>query len=84
VISARSHADAEQARRCVRGERVAEELTTTARELVVAWLHARGLTDTEVAERTRMSTFTASRIRIRLGLVAHRFPSTARSSVRGA
>lgn len=84
MISDSSHADAEEARRCVCGELVAEELTTAARELVVAWLHARGLTDTEVATRARMSTYTASRIRTRLGLPARRFPYMARSSARGA
>ncbi|PPK63497.1 hypothetical protein V5P93_000449 [Actinokineospora auranticolor] len=82
MISARSHADAEQARRCLGGELVAEELTTTARGLVVAWLHARGLTDTEIAGRARMSTYTAHRIRCRLGLRAH--TNRLRSSARGA
>lgn len=84
MISHRSHADAEAARRCLRGELIAEELTSTSRELVVAWLHAQGLTDTEVAERTRMSTYTTSRIRSRLGLPPRRSPSMARSSFRGA
>ncbi|MBM7771210.1 DNA-binding NarL/FixJ family response regulator [Actinokineospora baliensis] len=83
MIPARSHTDAESARRCVNGELVAEELTTTARGLVVAWLHARGLPDTEIARRARMSTYTAFRIRSRLGLRAHTtdFP---RSNARGA
>lgn len=84
MIGARSHADAEAARRCLRGELIAEELTTTSRELVVAWLHARGLPDTAVAERARMSTYTASRIRSRLGLPPRRSPVPARSSHRGA
>jgi hypothetical protein len=72
VISAAGHADADAARRCLRGELVAEELTTTARELVVAWAHAYGLTDAAVAARTGMTTYTAARIRARLRLVAHR------------
>jgi DNA-binding NarL/FixJ family response regulator len=84
VISARSHVDAEHARRCLRGELLGDELTTTARELVVAWLHARGLSDTEIAERARLSTYTTFRIRSRLGLGARRFPDMARSSTRGA
>jgi hypothetical protein len=71
VISAEGHADAEAARRCLRGELVAEELTTTGRELVVAMAHARGLTDVAVAERTGMTTYTAARIRARLRLAAH-------------
>lgn len=84
MIPAARHADAEAARRCVRGELVAEELSTSARELVVAWLHAHGHTDVEVAALTRMSTYTASRIRSRLGLPARRFPGMARSSAHGA
>lgn len=68
----------------MRAELVAEELTTTARALVVAWLHAQGLSDTGIAEHTRMSTYTASRIRSRLGLPARRLSDLARSSTRGA
>ncbi|WP_018686504.1 hypothetical protein [Actinokineospora enzanensis] len=82
MIPARSHADAEQARRCIGGELVAEELTSAARGLVVAWLHARKLTDTEIARRARMSTYTTSRIRERLGLRAH--TAHSRSTARGA
>ena len=64
------HADVEAARRCLRGDLLAEELSTTARELVVAWLHRRGLADREVASRTGMTTYTAARIRARLALPA--------------
>ena len=72
MIAGAGHADADDARRCLRGERVAEELTTTGRELVVAWAHAHGLTDAAVAARTGMTTYTAARIRARLRLAAHR------------
>ncbi|MGI8310698.1 hypothetical protein [Saccharopolyspora hattusasensis] len=75
MICAAVHADAEQARRCLSGELVAEELSTSARELVVAWLHARGCTDVQIAERCRMTTYTAGRIRSRLGLPSHRVSS---------
>lgn len=73
MITAEGHADAEAARRCLRGELVAEELTTTGRELVVTWAHAQGLTDAAVATRTGMTTYTAARIRARLCLAAHSF-----------
>ena len=72
MISAEGHADAEAVRRCLRGELVAEQLTTSGRELVVAIAHARGLPDVAVAERTGMTTYTAARIRARLRLTAHR------------
>ncbi|MFD1048940.1 hypothetical protein ACFQ1S_27085, partial [Kibdelosporangium lantanae] len=58
------------ARRCLRGDLLAEELSTSARELVVAWLHRQGLADREVASRTGMTTYTAARIRRRLSLPA--------------
>jgi len=60
-------------RLCLRGDLLAEELSTTARELVVAWLHREGVPDREVASRTGMSTYTAARIRARLSLPAHHF-----------
>jgi hypothetical protein len=72
VIPADGHADAVAARRCLRGELLAEELTTAGRELVVAMAHARGLTDVAVATCTGMTTYTAARIRARLRLPAHR------------
>ncbi|MFC0434545.1 hypothetical protein [Kutzneria buriramensis] len=72
MIPTEGHADADAARRCLHGELLAEELTTTARELVVAWAHARGPTDAAVAARTGMTTYTAARIRARLCLAAHR------------
>jgi hypothetical protein len=71
VISAATHADAESARRCLRGELIAEELTTTARELVIAALHKQCLPDAQIARRTGLSTYTAARIRARLRLPAH-------------
>ncbi|TCO47325.1 hypothetical protein [Actinocrispum wychmicini] len=68
MIPADRHVDADAARRCLRGELLAEQLTTHARELVVAWLHRRGCTDAAVAARTGMTTYTAARIRARLHL----------------
>ncbi|MBP2325355.1 hypothetical protein JOF56_005740 [Kibdelosporangium banguiense] len=70
MISQAGHADAEAARRCLRGDLLAEELSTTARELVVTWLHRAGLADREVASQTGMTTYTAARIRARLALPA--------------
>lgn len=55
----------------MRGDLLGDELTTHARELAVAWLHRRGLTDTETAAVLRLSTYTAARIRSRLRLRAH-------------
>jgi hypothetical protein len=72
VIGEARHADVEAARRCPRGELLAEELSAHARELVVAWLHRQGCTDVEVASRTGMTTYTAARIRARLSLPVHR------------
>ena len=72
MIAAAGHADAEAVQRCLRGELVAEEMTTTGRELFVAWAHARGRTDAAVAARTGRTTYTAARIRQRLSLAAHR------------
>jgi hypothetical protein len=68
--------DAKAARRCVRGEVVAEQVSTRARELAVCWLHRCGWTDAEVAARTRMSTYTAARIRSRMGLAVNRVSTT--------
>lgn len=71
MIPAAAHADAENARRCLRGELLAEELTTTARELVITALYRRGLPDVQIACRTGLSTYTAARIWERLRLPAH-------------
>lgn len=84
MIAACRHADAQAARRCIAGELVAEELTGSARALVVTWLHARGHPDVDIARLACMSTYTASRIRTRLGLPAHRVPDMARSFPHGA
>jgi hypothetical protein len=73
VIGQTGHADAEAARRCLRGDLLAEELSTQARELVVARLHRQGCTDVAVASQTGMTTYTAARIRARLSLPAHPF-----------
>jgi hypothetical protein len=66
------HTDAENARRCLRGELLAEELTVSARELAVTWLHRQRLTDAQIGARVGLSTYTAARIRARLHLPAHK------------
>jgi hypothetical protein len=50
------------------GTEPAEALNSAERELLVCELHAAGLTDIEIAAHTRWSTYTANRIRERLGL----------------
>lgn len=54
--------------RCWEGLEPAEALSTRDREDLVWQLHERGWTDVEIAEHTRMTTYTAARIRERLGL----------------
>ncbi|MBP2479123.1 putative lipoprotein [Crossiella equi] len=66
------HQDAQDARRCLAGELVAEQVSARARELLVTWCHRDGLTDHQVAARACMTTYTAARIRARLSLAAHR------------
>lgn len=53
------------------GREPAEVLDPLDREDLVWGLHGRGYTDTEIAVHTRMSTYTATRIRSRLGLPAN-------------
>ncbi|MCI2421486.1 hypothetical protein MOQ72_29035 [Saccharopolyspora sp. K220] len=55
-------------RSCLLGKQPAEILDTTARERLVAELHALGWTDAEIAAHCRMTTYTTGRIRERLGL----------------
>ncbi len=50
------------------GHEPAEALTTLDRRRLVAVLHAAGWTDGEIAEHTRMTTYTTARIRGDLGL----------------
>jgi hypothetical protein len=50
----------------------AEALPTRARGQLVVELHGEGFTDVQIAERTRMTTYTASRIRAALGLDPNR------------
>lgn len=76
-MTSQAHADAEAARRALRGDLLGDELSPRARELAVSWLHERGLTDAETAARLRLSTYTAARIRARLHLPARR-PRAAR------
>lgn len=53
---------------CLDGHEPAEVLPTAQRDLLVMELHSRGWTDVEVAAHTRMTTYTAARIRRRIGL----------------
>lgn len=57
---------------CRRGDLPAEVLTTRQRERLVCDLWGLGWTDVEIATHTRMSTYTAARIRGRLGLEVRR------------
>lgn len=59
---------------CRRGTEPAELLTTAEREHLIYDLWAARWTDLEVAAHTRLTTYTAARIRSRIGLQAH--PST--------
>lgn len=59
---------------CLAGDLPAEALHTEDRERLVRQLWRAGWTDVEVAVYTRLTTYTAARIRARLGLAAH--PST--------
>jgi len=59
---------------CRRGDLPAEVLPTEDRERLLRQLWRAGWNDTEIAQHTRMTTYTAARIRSRIGLQAH--PST--------
>jgi hypothetical protein len=48
----------------------AEELHPLDREDLIWALHEWGMTDRQIAERTRLTTYTTARIRSRLGLAA--------------
>lgn len=55
-------------RRALEGDVPAEMLPTHLRWRLVATLHRAGLTDVEIAEISRMSTYTTVRIRAGMGL----------------
>lgn len=57
---------------CWRGDQPAEVLDTADREHLLYDLWRQGWTDAEIATHTRMTTYTAERIRTRLGLRANR------------
>lgn len=63
----------------LRGREVADALTPSDRARLVAALHARGWTDVQIAQHTRMTTFTTAEIRGRLGLLPNT-PSDATST----
>jgi hypothetical protein len=65
-------------KRCRAGTEPAEALPQQEREQLVTELWAAGWTDVEIAQHTRMTTYTTGRIRIRLGLAAH--PPTKRGA----
>lgn len=56
---------------CLAGKMPAEALDTADRERLVRKLWAAGMTDVEIATHTHLTTYTAARIRNRLGLAAH-------------
>lgn len=56
---------------CCAGSEPAELLDPRDREDLVAGLVDRGWTDRQIAEHTRMSTYTTARIRERIGLPAN-------------
>lgn len=55
-------------RACLAGERPAEALEPSMRERLVAELHHRGWSDSEIAAHTRLQTYTVGRICDRLQL----------------
>lgn len=63
---------------CRRGHEPAEALTPSEREHLIYDLWAAGWTDLETAVHTRLTTYTAGRIRARLGLAAH--PTSTRGA----
>ena len=63
---------------CRRGELPAELLDTSEREHLIYDLWASGWADVEIAQHTRMTTYTTGRIRGRLGLAAH--PTSAKGA----
>lgn len=56
---------------CRAGHTPAEALPTHDREQLIHELWKAGWTDTQIAEHTHLTTYTAARIRNRLGLAAH-------------
>lgn len=54
--------------RCRAGLVPAEMLTADERAQLVVWFWEQGWTDAQIAEQTRMSTYTAGRIRAGLDL----------------
>lgn len=56
------------------GELPADALPTRQRWRLVAELHAYGWTDSDIAEWTRMTTYTSARIREGMGLAPNKRP----------
>jgi hypothetical protein len=63
------------------GREPAEALPTRHRHRLVAELHSDGLTDHEIAAHTRMTTYTAARIRAEIGLLPNRPSATSTRGV---
>lgn len=70
-------ADQQLLEACRTGHEPAEVLPTYAREWLVHELVCEGWTDLQIAEHTRMSTYTTARIRERLGLAANKIRGAA-------
>jgi DNA-binding NarL/FixJ family response regulator len=65
---AHTHADQRLLEACRTGHEPAEALPTYAREWLVHELVREGWTDVQIADWTRMTTYTTARIRARLDL----------------
>lgn len=63
-----NRADYRTWQQCCAGELPAEKLSTRDREDLITELYELGWPDSEIAEHTRLSTYTTARIRDRLGL----------------
>lgn len=63
-----NRADYRTWRQCCAGELPAEKLSTRDREDLIAELSELGWSDIDIAEHTKLSTYTVGRIRDRLGL----------------
>ncbi len=59
-------------RRCLDGHEPAESLSSYDRQRLLLTLHNRGWTDVQIAEHTRMTTYTTGRIRSLIGLRPNR------------
>lgn len=78
AVLSRPRSGARLWRQCVAGNEPAEALPTRDREdLVWHLVHDLGWTDDEIAQHTRMTSYTTARIRRRLGLDPHQITPAA-------